>query len=155
MMDIKEILRMLPHRYPFVLVDKITHVDPPAPGSWVGRKLEAIKNVTINENFFQGHFPENPVMPGVLIIESMAQASAICGYREELNDGLSQEVFIAGVDNARFRKPVVPGDQLKIKVEVTKDRGTILAFHCEAFVRDELVAEADLLAKAFPRKARK
>src|SRR5260221_433215 len=154
-MDIKEILKILPHRYPFVLVDQITHIDPPTNGSWVGRKIVAVKNVTINEPFFQGHFPGNPIMPGVLIIESMAQVSAIGGYRAELNDGQPQEVFIAGIDNARFRKPVVPGDQLKIVAQVTKDRGTILAFHCEAFVKDELVAEADLLAKAFPKVSRR
>ncbi len=154
MMDIKEILKILPHRYPFILIDKITQLDPPTKGSWVGRKGQAIKNVTVNENFFQGHFPENPIMPGVLIVEAMAQASAVCGYRTELNDGLPQAVVIAGIDNARFRRPVVPGDQLRITVEVTKDRGSILAFHCEAFVKDELVAEADLLAKAFPRKER-
>ena len=153
MMDIKEILRILPHRYPFVLIDRIVQLDPAPSGTWVGRKTEVIKNVTMNEFFFQGHFPENPIMPGVLILEAMAQAAAICGYREDLNDGLSQEVFIAGVDNARFRRPVVPGDQLRITVVVTKDRRSILAFHCEVYVKDELVAEADLLAKAFPRKA--
>ena len=154
MMNIQEILNILPHRYPFVLIDRVTKIDPPAPGSWVGRKLEALKNVTANEHFFVGHFPDRPIMPGVLIIEAMAQAAAICGYRTELNDGQPQEVLIAGIDGARFRRPVVPGDQLKITVEITKDRNTILAFHCEATVDNEVVAEADLLAKAFPRTKR-
>jgi 3-hydroxyacyl-[acyl-carrier-protein] dehydratase len=152
MIQIDQILRILPHRYPFVLIDRITEMDTPSNPSWVGKKCHAIKNVTINENFFLGHFPGHPVMPGVLIIEAMAQTSAVCGYRAELNDGEPQQVFIAGIDNARFRKPVIPGDQLRIVVECTRDRKSILAFHCEAFVDNERVCEADILAKAFPKK---
>src|ERR1700679_549748 len=102
MIRIDEILKILPHRYPFVLIDRITEMDTPKTESWVGKKCHAIKNVTINENFFLGHFPNKPVMPGVLIIEAMAQVCAISGYRAELNDGEAQEVFIAGIDNARF-----------------------------------------------------
>jgi 3-hydroxyacyl-[acyl-carrier-protein] dehydratase len=152
MILIDQLLKILPHRYPFVLIDRITHMDEPKTPSWVGKKCHAIKNVTMNENFFMGHFPGKPVMPGVLIIEAMAQACAICGYRAELNDGEAQEVFIAGIDNARFRRPVIPGDQLRIVVECVKDRRSILAFRCEAFVDEELAAEADILAKAFPKK---
>jgi 3-hydroxyacyl-[acyl-carrier-protein] dehydratase len=151
-MNIEEILKILPHRYPFVLIDRIVSIDPPKPGSWVGKKIQAIKNVTLNEHFFTGHFPNKPIMPGVLIIESMAQAAAVCAYRSELNDGEAQEVMIASIDNARFRRPVVPGDQLVLNVVVTKERNTIIAFHCEAFVDGQLVAEADLLAKSFPKK---
>jgi len=155
MIRIDEILKILPHRYPFVLIDRITEMDVPKTDSWVGKKCHAYKNVTMNENFFLGHFPNKPVMPGVLIIEAMAQVCAVNGYRTELNDGEAQEVFIAGIDNARFRRPVIPGDQLRIVVECTRDRKSIIAFHCEAFVDNERVAEADILAKAFPKREAK
>jgi 3-hydroxyacyl-[acyl-carrier-protein] dehydratase len=153
-LDIKEILKILPHRYPFVLIDRIIQLDPEGEGSWTGRKAQAIKNVSINENFFTGHFPENPVMPGVLILEAMAQTCAVCGYRADLNDGMPQVVYIAAIDNAKFRRPVVPGDQLRIQVECMRDKKTVLVFRCEAFVGENLVAEADLMAKAFPRNMR-
>ncbi|MDZ4677870.1 MAG: 3-hydroxyacyl-ACP dehydratase FabZ [Oligoflexia bacterium] len=150
-MMIEDILKRLPHRYPFVLIDRITHIDPAPQGTWIGRKIEAIKNVTINENFFQGHFPHRPIMPGVLIIEAMAQAAALIAYRPS-KPGEVLDVMIASIDNARFRKPVVPGDQLKIKVEILKDRGSIFYFHCDAYVDDQIVAEADMLAKCQPKK---
>ncbi|MCC6276559.1 MAG: 3-hydroxyacyl-ACP dehydratase FabZ [Oligoflexia bacterium] len=152
--EIEGIMSILPHRYPFILVDRVTKLDPPPhAASWVGRKGESIKNVTINENFFTGHFPHRPIMPGVLIIEAMAQTAAIVGNRPA-KPGEVQDVLIAGIDNARFRKPVIPGDQLKIKVEITKDRGSIFQMHCEAFVDEELVAEADLLAKSQPKQVK-
>src|ERR1700722_3890966 len=151
MIKIEELMTILPHRYPFILIDRVVALDPIPKGSWEGRKGTAIKNVTMNEHFFAGHFPGKPIMPGVLVIEAMAQAAAVIGYRPQ-QPGESIEVMILGVDNARFRRPVVPGDQLRFEVVITKDRGSILTFHAEAFVDDQLVAEADLLAKCFGRK---
>ena len=145
-------MKILPHRYPFLLIDRIVKLDPvPKTESWEGRRGTAIKNVTFNEPFFNGHFPGKPIMPGVLVIEAMAQAAGILGYRP-IREGDPLEVMILGIDNARFRKPVVPGDQVRFEVQITKDRGTIFAFHAEAFVDDQLVAEADLLAKSFLKK---
>jgi 3-hydroxyacyl-[acyl-carrier-protein] dehydratase len=133
--DIQEILKLLPHRYPFLLVDRIIEID--RDNSAIG-----IKNVTANEPHFTGHFPEQPIMPGVLIVEAMAQtAGAICVRNEGTSDNL---VYFMTIDNARFRKPVVPGDRLELHVTKVKHRGTIWKFHCDAKVDGQLVAEADI-----------
>ena len=137
-LDIGALLKLLPHRYPFLLVDRIVEID--ADNSAVG-----IKNVTFNEPHFQGHFPEIPVMPGVLIIEAMAQtAGAIC-IRSQGTDRPSLVYFMT-IDDAKFRKPVVPGDQLRIHVKKLKKRGNIWRFACEAMVDGAKVAEAQISA---------
>ena len=136
--DIIEMLKLLPHRYPLLLVDKIIEID--GDDSAIG-----IKNVTVNEPHFLGHFPGQPVMPGVLIVEAMAQtAGAIC-IRKALSEGPSL-VYLMTIDNAKFRKPVVPGDQLRIHVKKAKRRGNLLKFACEAMVDGALVAEAEVAA---------
>lgn len=141
-----DILKLLPHRFPFLLVDRVESLVRPAGPSRVGRKITAIKNVTINEPFFPGHFPHRPVMPGVLQIEVLAQAAALgCADLE----GPKMDVAIAGVNNARFRKPVVPGDTLVVTAEVIKDRSGLLIVKCEARVDDQIVCEAELIAKVF------
>ncbi|MDO6964080.1 3-hydroxyacyl-ACP dehydratase FabZ [Rhizobium alvei] len=133
--DILEIMRLLPHRYPFLLVDKIIEID--GDNSAIG-----IKNVTINEPHFTGHFPEKPIMPGVLLIEAMAQtAGAICA---RFMGGEEKLVYFMTIDNARFRKPVVPGDRVEFHVTKQKQRGSIWKFHCDALVDGQLVAEADV-----------
>ncbi|MCY0094844.1 3-hydroxyacyl-ACP dehydratase FabZ [Hoeflea ulvae] len=132
---IREIMRLLPHRYPFLLVDQIINID--ADNSAIG-----IKNVTANEPHFTGHFPENPIMPGVLIVEGMAQtAGAICAKAVGGNDKI---VYFMTIDNAKFRKPVIPGDRLEYHVTKIKQRGNIWRFHCEAMVDGSKVAEADI-----------
>lgn len=133
--DIREILKLLPHRYPFLLVDKIIEID--GDNSAIG-----IKNVTANEPHFTGHFPEQPIMPGVLLIEGMAQtAGAICARKNGTGSNL---VYFMTIDNARFRKPVVPGDRVEFHVVKHKQRGNIWKFHCDAKVDGQLVAEADI-----------
>jgi 3-hydroxyacyl-[acyl-carrier-protein] dehydratase len=137
--DIGRILELLPHRYPFLLLDKIVEID--RDQSAVG-----IKNVTYNEQFFQGHFPKFPVMPGVLIIEAMAQtAGAICVHHAGQTD-IPHIVFFMGIDNAKFRRPVLPGDQLRLHVKQTRNRGNVWRFKCEAKVDGQLVAEAEISA---------
>ena len=137
--DIVGILNILPHRYPFVLIDRLIEVE-------LGQHAVGLKNVTINEPFFQGHFPVEPVMPGVLILESMAQVGGILAYLTE-KDNISDELlYYAGIDGARFRRKVVPGDQLIIRAEITKRKGKIFKFSAKAFVDEQLAAEADLLA---------
>jgi 3-hydroxyacyl-[acyl-carrier-protein] dehydratase len=139
-MDIHEIMRHLPHAYPFLLVDRVLECE-------VGQRIKAIKNVTINEPFFQGHFPGYPVMPGVLIIEAMAQVSAILAYitRGERHDAKSL-LYFAGIDDARFKRPVFPGDQLVLEsVELHAVRG-VFKFAAKASVGGELVAQAQLMA---------
>jgi 3-hydroxyacyl-[acyl-carrier-protein] dehydratase len=133
--DILEIMKLLPHRYPFLLVDKIIEID--GDNSAIG-----IKNVTANEPHFTGHFPESPIMPGVLLIEGMAQtAGAICARLQGEGGNL---VYFMTIDNARFRKPVVPGDRVEFHVVKQKQRGNIWKFHCDAKVDGALVAEADI-----------
>jgi beta-hydroxyacyl-ACP dehydratase FabZ len=136
--DIKEILKRLPHRYPFLLVDRIVDFEE-------GKRAVGIKNVTFNEPFFQGHFPENPIMPGVLILEAMAQTGGVLllGSVKEREKKL---IYLIGVDKARFRKPVLPGDQLRMEVSVTKIRGNFCQLWAEAFVENEKVAEAEFLS---------
>jgi 3-hydroxyacyl-[acyl-carrier-protein] dehydratase len=139
-MDINEIMRLLPHRYPFLLVDRVLECE-------AGQRIKAVKNVTLNEPFFQGHFPGYPVMPGVLVIEAMAQVSAILAYvtRGERHDARSL-LFFAGIDDARFKRPVFPGDQLVLEsVELNVVR-SVFKFAAKASVDGELVAEARLMA---------
>lgn len=146
-MNVLDILKVLPHRAPFLLVDKIVELLPaPNYPNRVGRKVRGIKNVTYNEPFFEGHFPHRPVMPGVLIIETMAQVSAMGAYQPELKQ---QDVAIVGIDKARFRKPVVPGDTLEVHSEVIKDRSRIICFKCKGFVDGQVVAEAEIMAQMF------
>ena len=137
--DINQIQQLIPHRYPFLLVDKVISLD------FENRKIVATKNVSINEPFFQGHFPGQPIMPGVLIIEAMAQtAGAIC--IRSLNTEKPSLVYFMTIDNAKFRKPVVPGDQLRIHVKKIKKRGNLLKFACEAMVDGAKAAEAEVSA---------
>lgn len=138
-MDIKEVLRYLPHRYPFLLIDRVLACSP-------GQSLVAVKNVTINEQFFSGHFPHRPVMPAVLILEAMAQATGILTLRT-LNALPTDEAtyYFVGVDNARFRKPVEPGDQLIIEVTLVRNVRSIWKAACTVKVDDQVVASADLL----------
>ncbi len=137
--NIQEILRLLPHRYPFVMIDRVLSITP-------DENVVALKNVTINEPFFQGHFPSKPVMPGVLMLEGMAQAGGIMAYCSEPENIGEKLIYFAGIDKARFRKPVEPGDQLIYKLEMLKKKRGITKLAAKAFVDDELVAEAELLA---------
>ena len=132
--EIKELFKLLPHRYPFLLIDKIVDVDS-------NESATGIKNVTVNEPHFTGHFPDEPIMPGVLIIEAMAQtAGAIC--TRAVNQGPPKLVYFMTIDGAKFRRPVVPGDVLELKVKKVKQRGNIFKYQCEAWVGDEKAAEA-------------
>ena len=132
-------MRILPHRYPFLLVDRVLEVDP-------DRRIVALKNVTINEPFFNGHFPSTPVMPGVLTIESMAQAGAILGLLEKKADLGKALVYFMGIDEAKFRRPIVPGDQMRIVVEVLRRKAIVWKMKGEVYVGAELAAEAILLS---------
>jgi len=139
MIDIREIMSLLPHGYPFLLIDRILEIEP-------GKRIVGIKNVTYNEPFFPGHFPGRPIMPGVLVIEAMAQTAGVLAFKSIPEEGQGKPVLFLGLDNVRFRKPVVPGDQLRMELEITRHRQAIWAFKGKAFVEDKLVAEADLLA---------
>jgi 3-hydroxyacyl-[acyl-carrier-protein] dehydratase len=146
-MTFKDIIKILPHRYPFLLIDRVESlVRGPQYPNRTGNRIECTKCVTINEPFFPGHFPHRPVMPGVLIVEAMAQASALCCYRPE---DPKQDVAFVSISDAKFRVPVGPGDTLDIVVECLKDRGSMMSFKGTAHVRGKLVAEAEFLAKMF------
>lgn len=138
MLDVNEIMKLLPHRYPFLLVDKIVEIDP-------GKKIVGLKNVTMNEPFFPGHFPGHPVMPGVLIVEAMAQVAAILVYSSS-EDNKDKITYFVGIDNTKFRKPVVPGDQIRLELEVTGCRRGIWSFAGKAYVEGKLVTESELRA---------
>ena len=138
-LDIKEIIRLLPHRYPFLLVDRILEGEKM-------KNLVGLKNVTINEPFFQGHFPSEPIMPGVLILEGMAQAGGILAFYSMPEMVGEKLVYFAGIDKVKFRRPVVPGDQLIYEVEVIKQKGKIWKMAGKAKVNDKLAAEAELMA---------
>ncbi len=139
-MDIQKIMSLLPHRYPFLLVDRVVEVDP-------GRHLVGYKNVSINEPFFTGHFPAKPVMPGVLIIEALAQATGLLAM-ESANVDEEAIYYLVGVDKARFKRPVVPGDQLKLEVDVIKTRREIWVFDAKASVDGKVVASAEIMCTA-------
>ena len=138
LLDVEEIKEYLPQRYPFLLVDRIVEMD-------LGKSIVGYKNVTINEPFFQGHFPEFPVMPGVLIIEALAQVACILGSKIMDMEGQSS-VFFTGIEKAKFRKPVVPGDQLRLELTKTKQRGTLFRFDGKAFIEDDLATECTIQA---------
>ena len=133
--DINQIMKLLPHRYPFLLVDRVLEFTP-------RQSITAIKNVTINEPFFQGHFPDFPVMPGVLIIEALAQTAALLTFTEEKAE--DAVYYFAGIDGARFKKPVLPGDQLVMVATYQREKAGIYKFHVKATVDGELAAEADI-----------
>lgn len=137
--DIVEILRLLPHRYPFILVDRIVELE-------LGKRIVGLKNVTINEHFFQGHFPSEPIMPGVLILEGMAQVGGILAYLTDQAMIGEKLVYFAGLDKVRFRRKVVPGDQLIFETSVVKHKSKIWKLEGKAFVDEQLAAEAQLMA---------
>lgn len=138
-MEIKEILQMLPHRYPFIMVDRILEIES-------GKSIVGLKNVTINEPFFQGHFPEKPIMPGVMILEGMAQVGGLLAYYTAKEMIGSKLIYFAGMDGVRFRRTVVPGDQIIFELKVLKRKGKIWKMDGRALVDGQLAAEAQLLA---------
>ena len=137
--DIQEIMKLLPHRYPFILIDRILELTP-------GEKVIALKNVTINEPFFQGHFPENPIMPGVLIIEAMGQAGAVLAAKSLERESHGSLIYFMGMDKVKFRKPVTPGDQLIFEVKFLKQRRNVFRMSGTAYVDENVVAQAELMA---------
>ena len=138
-MDIHKILKLLPHRYPILLVDRVLEVVK-------GKSIKALKNVSINEPYFDGHFPHRPVMPGVLMIESLAQAAALLAFESFDISSQSNNVFyFAGIDGVRFKRPVEPGDQLILQIEVLRMKAGVMKFKAQAFVADELAVEAELM----------
>ena len=137
-MDMQEILQYLPHRYPFLLVDRVLECEP-------GKAIKAVKNVSMNEPFFTGHFPHYPVMPGVLIIEALAQAAAILSFKTTATKPDPHSVYyFVGINDARFKKPVVPGDQLELRVDLIRS-GRIWKFAAQAWVDAQLATEAELM----------
>ncbi len=135
-MTVNEIMKLLPHRYPFLLVDKIIDLKP-------GESALGVKNVTINEPFFQGHFPGQPIMPGVLVIEAMAQVAGVMAFSSGVEGKI---VYFMSIDNAKFRRPIVPGDQVMMEIKVLKQRGNVWRFSGTATVDGKLVSEAEFTA---------
>jgi beta-hydroxyacyl-ACP dehydratase FabZ len=137
MKDITDILRVMPHRYPFLLIDRVLEMD--------ASSIRAIKNVTINEPHFLGHFPEVPVMPGVLLVEAMAQAGGFLLF-SQVEDRQDKLIYFTGIDNCRFRKPVIPGDQVVFEVEILAKRSNFAKLHGRALVGEDVVCEADMMS---------
>lgn len=137
--DILEIMKLLPHRYPFIMIDRILEIVP-------DEKIVALKNVTINEPFFQGHFPGNPIMPGVLIIEAMGQAGAVLAAESMSLEEQGSLIYFMGMDRVKFRKPVIPGDQLVLEMKFLKRRGKVFKMAGIAYVDEKIVVEAQLMA---------
>jgi 3-hydroxyacyl-[acyl-carrier-protein] dehydratase len=144
-MDVTAIEAILPHRYPFLLVDRVIAIEPM-------KKLVGVKCVTVNENFFNGHFPGHPVMPGVLILEALAQAGGLLVKFSLTEDTSDKVTYLMAIDNARFRKPVVPGDRMELHVEIVKQKGPIWKTNGKAIVDGEVVAEADYMAMLIDRE---
>ena len=143
-MDVTEIRKFLAHRYPFLLVDRVTQLTP-------GESITAIKNVTINEPFFNGHFPGQPIMPGVLIIEALAQTTGLLGFKTiDENPSTDLLYVLAGVDKAKFKKQVVPGDQLVLSAEILRHKGAVWIYQTQAHVDGKLVASAEIKCVATP-----
>jgi 3-hydroxyacyl-[acyl-carrier-protein] dehydratase len=142
--DITKIMELLPHRYPFLLVDRVTDVKP-------GESLSAIKNVTINEPFFQGHFPGEPIMPGVLILEALAQATGLLAFSGLIDAHKSSLYMLVGIDKARFRGQVLAGDQLQLEVLLKRTMRGIGMFDCKALVDGKVVAEAEMMCSSQDR----
>lgn len=143
--DIRTIMKLLPHRYPFLLIDRVVEILP-------GEKITALKNVTINEPFFQGHFPGIPIMPGVLIIEAMCQAGGLLALKSVGHQDNGNLIYLAGMDKVRFRRPVVPGDQIIFEVEMIKARSKMVKMRGTANVDSKRVAEAELMASLGEQK---
>jgi len=139
-MEIREILQAIPHRFPFLLVDRVAEVTP-------GARILAFKNVTINEGFFEGHFPGRPIMPGVLLLEAMAQAAALLVYRTLERPVGGSEIFFMSIDRAKFRRPVIPGDRILLDVTVLRRKASIWRFRGLATVEGDRAAEAEFMAK--------
>src|SRR5512147_1458160 len=138
MLDISQVMALLPHRYPFLLIDRILEME-------TGKKIVGLKNVTINEPFFQGHFPGHPIMPGVLLVEAMAQVGGVLALLSDPNPE-TKVLYFMSIDKVKFRKPVLPGDQVRFEMEVIKQRGPIKSFKAEATVEGAVVAEAEMMA---------
>lgn len=138
LLDIEKILKILPHRYPFLLIDRVVEMEK-------GKSIVAIKNVTYNEHFFQGHFPQQKVMPGVLLIEALAQAGGVLIFHS-IPEPEKVILFLSKVDNAKFRKPVVPGDQLRLEAEILKLKSKFCQMKGKVYVDEELVAEGEVMA---------
>ena len=143
-LDIHKVMELLPHRYPFLLVDRVREFEQ-------GQSLTAIKNVTINEPFFQGHFPGHPIMPGVLILEAMAQATGLLAFSSMGEAHKSKLYMLVGIDKARFRGQVVPGDQLVLNISLNRNMRGIGIYQCQANVNGEVVAEAEMMCSAQDR----
>jgi 3-hydroxyacyl-[acyl-carrier-protein] dehydratase len=143
-LDISQIMEFLPHRYPFLLVDRVVETDKSA-------YLLALKNVSVNEPFFQGHFPGQPIMPGVLILEAMAQATGLLAFSALSENHKTKLYMLVGIDKARFRGQVVPGDQLKLEIRLKRNMRGIGMYECKAMVDDKLVAEAEMMCSAQDR----
>ncbi|MAD52105.1 MAG: 3-hydroxyacyl-ACP dehydratase FabZ [Candidatus Marinimicrobia bacterium] len=143
MLYIEEIMELLPHRYPFILIDRIIEIEP-------AKSCTALKNVTINEPYFHGHFPDQPVMPGVLILESMAQAGAFLTLNS-VDNPMSKNMFFSAVEKAKFRKPIIPGDQVRVEMELLKIRMNAVKLRGNAYVDDKIVTEAIIMANIVDR----
>ncbi len=140
MLGIQEVMELLPHRYPFLLIDRILEFE-------MNKRIVGLKNVTINEPFFQGHFPGHPIMPGVLLLEAMAQTGGVMALKSIPPEDVKKKVlYFMSIDKAKFRKPVVPGDQVRFELELIRERGTVKSFKATATVDGGVVAEAEMMA---------
>ena len=143
-LDIHKVMELLPHRYPFLLIDRVNEFEE-------GKSLTAVKNVTINEPFFHGHFPGQPIMPGVLVLEAMAQATGLLAFSSMGDAHKSKLYMLVGIDKARFRGQVVPGDQLILKISLKRNMRGIGMYQCEARINGDVVAEAEMMCSAQDR----
>ena len=143
-LDINQVMELLPHRYPFLMIDRVVELKQ-------GKSLSAIKNVTVNEPFFQGHFPGQPIMPGVLILEAMAQATGLLAFTEMGDAHKSKLYMLVGIDKSRFRGQVVPGDQLVLNISLKRNMRGIGMYQCQALVDGEVVADAEMMCSAQDR----